>query len=337
MIDEENDPIEHEIVPDQSVWRFALVMAILVLIMALLTIFLEDIRQLFNPPPAPAVSQVSPAVAPDEQLSDEELKGSLTRFIEAFYVDQKKGYFDPPSYFSPITDTYYKYHHLTYKQLRKIHFERLADVRNLELNWLVHTLTIERRTDTLVATYWTKQTYFRPSTSAQEKADVLIELKITKEGKICSLKELDVLNQVSTPTYSTTTSEPSSTTQSQESAPEAPQPKPPVAPSVYALSSLDSPPEFNGGSKKLNRFLGRNLRYPTLAQENGVQGRVFISFVVEANGGLSTFKVVRGIGSGCDEEALRVMRLSPPWNPGILHGEPVRSTYILPITFQLSN
>lgn len=337
MIEEENESVEPEIVPDKSVWRFAIVMVVLVALMATLTIFLEDIRRVISPPKTTVTAPRKAPIESQKDTSDNALKASVTKFIEAFYVDQKKGYFDPPSYFSPITDTYYKYHHLTYKQLRKLHFERLSDFRNLELNWLVHTLAIERRADTLVASYWTKQSYYKPSKSAQEKADILIELKITKEGKICSIREVDVQNLVSVPSPRLSNSEPPLSKEPPIIKTEQPKQKAPNEPAVYALSSLDSPPEFDGGTKKLNRFLSRNLRYPSLAQENGVEGRVFVSFVVETNGSISQIKLVRGIGSGCDEEALRVVRLLPAWKPGVLDGVPVRSTYILPINFQLSN
>jgi protein TonB len=85
----------------------------------------------------------------------------------------------------------------------------------------------------------------------------------------------------------------------------------------------------------LNKFLGSRLRYPVRARENKVQGKVYIGFIVEKNGSLSDFKVVRGIGGGCDEEAIRVLKLSPIWKPGYANGKPVRTSYTLPITFQL--
>ena len=90
-------------------------------------------------------------------------------------------------------------------------------------------------------------------------------------------------------------------------------------------------------SEDVLHFLSRNLRYPASAAEQGVEGKVFVYFVVEANGVLSNFKVLRGIGAGCDEEALRVVRLLPPWQAGTLNGVEVRSSYVLPITFILGN
>ena len=338
-MEDKNEFTEPEIVPDKSVWRFAIAMGLLVLLLALLNIFSEDIRHLLNPTQAPAqkVSVVPKPLEKATNLSEEEVRASLTKFIEAFYVDQKKGYFDPPSYFTTITDTYYNYHHLTFQRLKLLYRERQAEYQNLKLTWLVHTLSVERRGDTLVATYWTKQSYIKVSASVQERADILIELKLNKEGKICSIKELDVLNVNSSPL--------------QESNQPAPQTSQPVSsikpaeitikqnkePTIYTPASLDTPPEFTGGVKKLLRFLNRNLSYPPSAEQQGVEGKVFVYFVVEPNGSLSDFRVIRGIGAGCDEEALRVVRLSPNWQAGTLNGVEVRSSYVLPITFILGN
>ena len=96
-------------------------------------------------------------------------------------------------------------------------------------------------------------------------------------------------------------------------------------------------PEFSGGMTEFVRFLGKNIRYPVLARENGVKGKVVISYIVEADGSISNAKIVKGIGRGCEEEALRVMRLSPKWSPGIVNGKPVRVAYSVPISFALSN
>ena len=82
-------------------------------------------------------------------------------------------------------------------------------------------------------------------------------------------------------------------------------------------------------------ILGKNLKYPTEAKRNKIQGRVYISFIVEADGSLSEPKVLRGIGSGCDEEAVRVMKLSPNWIPGVQNGKKVRVNYTVPIFFSL--
>ena len=90
-----------------------------------------------------------------------------------------------------------------------------------------------------------------------------------------------------------------------------------------------------GWDQKLFEFLSENTKYPQIAKESGVQGRVFVNFVVEPNGSISNVKVLRGIGSGCDEEAMRVVKLLPCFNPGKKRGEPVRVSYTLPVVFKL--
>ena len=94
-------------------------------------------------------------------------------------------------------------------------------------------------------------------------------------------------------------------------------------------------PAFPGGTPAFGRFVGKNMRYPAEAKQKNIQGRVFISFVVEKDGAITDAKVLRGIGGGCDEEALRVINLSPKWEPGIQRGKAVRVSYTIPLFFQL--
>ena len=82
--------------------------------------------------------------------------------------------------------------------------------------------------------------------------------------------------------------------------------------------------------------MSKTIRYPAVARENNVQGRVILTFVVERDGSLTDIKVSRGIGDGCDEEAVRVLKASPHWKPGIQNGRPVRVQYSVPIVFALS-
>jgi protein TonB len=94
-------------------------------------------------------------------------------------------------------------------------------------------------------------------------------------------------------------------------------------------------PEFPGGLEALLNYLSRNIRYPTEARQQGIQGRVYLSFVIEKNGSVSTIEILRGIGGGCDEEAIRVVEKMPNWNPGKQNGRPVRVIYNLPVRFSL--
>ncbi|RNL53362.1 energy transducer TonB [Pedobacter jejuensis] len=106
---------------------------------------------------------------------------------------------------------------------------------------------------------------------------------------------------------------------------------------VIDLPGVDEYPEFEGGMKAWAKYIQRNLRYPFEAQEKGTTGKVFLSFVVEKDGSISNVTLVRGIGSGCDEEAMKVIKKSPAWKPGKNKGTPVRVRYNLPINFTLGN
>jgi protein TonB len=98
---------------------------------------------------------------------------------------------------------------------------------------------------------------------------------------------------------------------------------------------VESMPEYPGGMGALMKYLAENIKYPPLAKESGIQGRVFINFVVEPNGAISNVKVLRGIGGGCDEEAVRVVSKMPNWKPGKQRGKAVRVSYNLPVKFTL--
>jgi protein TonB len=99
---------------------------------------------------------------------------------------------------------------------------------------------------------------------------------------------------------------------------------------------LDRPPLYIGGSLTMAETLVDNLHYPETAIENELTGKVYISFIIDNKGNLSNYKIFKGIGSGCDEEALRVVKLIPnQWLPGLIDGNTVNVEYILPIHFSL--
>ncbi|MFC3561525.1 energy transducer TonB [Pedobacter jamesrossensis] len=104
---------------------------------------------------------------------------------------------------------------------------------------------------------------------------------------------------------------------------------------VYDFVSIEKVPDFPGGMKKFYEYLGKAIKYPPMAQENNVQGKVFLSFVVERNGELTDISVIRGPGSGTNEEAVRVLKASPRWVPGIQNGKPVRVKYNIQVNFTL--
>ncbi len=98
---------------------------------------------------------------------------------------------------------------------------------------------------------------------------------------------------------------------------------------------VENMPEFPGGRGALMKYLATNIKYPPYAKEAGIQGRVFINFVVEKDGSITAVKVLRGIGGGCDEEAIRVVKNMPKWSPGMQRGKPVRVSFNLPVKFTL--
>ncbi len=99
---------------------------------------------------------------------------------------------------------------------------------------------------------------------------------------------------------------------------------------------VEENPLFPGGDEERMKFLRDNIKYPPMARESGIQGTVYVTFVVEANGNITNIKLLRGIGGGCDEEALRVVRQMPKWQPGKQRGKAVRVQFNMPIRFVLS-
>jgi protein TonB len=116
-----------------------------------------------------------------------------------------------------------------------------------------------------------------------------------------------------------------------------PQPKDdePQIPDQEIFVFVEEQPEFPGGEEALMNYLASNLRYPEQAKELDIQGTVIIEFVVETDGSVTNVVVKRGIGGGCDEEAVRVVKSMPKWKPGKQRGKPVRARYNLPVRFQL--
>lgn len=98
---------------------------------------------------------------------------------------------------------------------------------------------------------------------------------------------------------------------------------------------VENMPEFPGGMGALMQFLGKNIKYPTIAQENGVQGRVIVQFVVNKDGSIVDPVVVRSVDPYLDKEALRVIKSMPKWKPGMQRGKAVRVKYTVPVTFKL--
>jgi protein TonB len=95
-------------------------------------------------------------------------------------------------------------------------------------------------------------------------------------------------------------------------------------------------PEFPGGEQALYEFLAKNIKYPQAAKDSNIQGKVFVQFVVERDGSITNHKVLRDIGGGCGEEAMRVVKMMPKWKPGEIRGQIVRVQYVLPVKYELN-
>lgn len=100
---------------------------------------------------------------------------------------------------------------------------------------------------------------------------------------------------------------------------------------VYELSGIETKPDFNGGLKKFYEFIGQNFRTPDV---QGLKGKIYVSFLIDVDGTVTSIQVLKDIGYGTKEEAIRVMKICPKWIPGMQNGVPVRCLYSLPITIQ---
>ena len=113
------------------------------------------------------------------------------------------------------------------------------------------------------------------------------------------------------------------------------QPEPPKEEETKVFDVVEVMPSFPGGDAALQQYLGKNIKYPVVAEENGVQGRVVLTFVVERDGSISDIKVVRSVDPSLDKEATRVVKSMPKWIPGKQNGSAVRVKFTLPVTFRL--
>lgn len=113
-----------------------------------------------------------------------------------------------------------------------------------------------------------------------------------------------------------------------------------VTDSVQTLSIgdtvfVDVMPEYPGGTQALYTFLAKNIKYPKTAKKNNVEGIVYVKFVVDENGNVKNPVIIRGIGAGCDEEVIRVVKKMPKWKPGEINGVKIEVYYTLPCKFSL--
>ena len=111
---------------------------------------------------------------------------------------------------------------------------------------------------------------------------------------------------------------------------------PPIEIAEDSFTVVEKMPTYPGGYQALYKYIGKKIRYPSQARKMGVEGKVFINFTVDKDGSITSIKVLRGIGSGCDEEAIRVITKMPKWKPGKQRGKSVKVSMTLPITFKLN-
>ena len=112
----------------------------------------------------------------------------------------------------------------------------------------------------------------------------------------------------------------------------APVPEPAPEPKPF----VEHMPQFPGGEDALLDYLNNHIKYPTLAKKLGTEGKVIINFVIDENGNITSIKVAKGIGGGCDQEAVRVVNSMPKWSPGVQNGKKVPVSFSIPISFSLN-
>lgn len=116
---------------------------------------------------------------------------------------------------------------------------------------------------------------------------------------------------------------------------DAPPPPPPVEEPTYDLAAVQEQPEFQGGMAKMYEYLHKNTKYPDMEFDAGIQGKVYIEFVVEKDGSVEDVKVRRGVSPGLDKEALRAVKSMPKWSPGKMNGKAVKVRFTIPVDFKL--
>lgn len=106
---------------------------------------------------------------------------------------------------------------------------------------------------------------------------------------------------------------------------------------IYNIAGIEVSPDFPGGNKELFSFISKNFQFTDEMKENKLKGKIIASFVVEKDGSISDIKVIRGLGFGTENEAIRVLKLMPKWKPGMQNGKKVRCANLIPITIYANN
>ena len=106
---------------------------------------------------------------------------------------------------------------------------------------------------------------------------------------------------------------------------------------IYTIAIIEQEPTYPGGESALLEYLGNNIKYPAIARENGIEGTVYVEFIIAKDGSVTNVVAKRKVDGGCTEEALRVINAMPNWTPGRQEGKPVNVKYTLPIKFKLQD
>jgi periplasmic protein TonB len=166
-----------------------------------------------------------------------------------------------------------------------------------------------------------------PPAALEQKVKFVAPVVTTEEV----VEESDVFNQDDL--NKTTTNEPVAVVE--ETAPAPVQEVIEVEESKPIFSFVEEMPSFPGGEESRIKFLSSNISYPQQALENNIQGTVYVKFVIDSKGNVTDVQVARGIGGGCDEEAIRVVKMMPPWHPGKNNGKQVRVSMSMPVMFKI--
>jgi protein TonB len=116
---------------------------------------------------------------------------------------------------------------------------------------------------------------------------------------------------------------------------DAPPPPPPVEEEIFDLAAVQEQPEFPGGMEEMYKYLGKLQKYPDMEADAGIQGKVYVEFVVEKDGRVTDVKLKKGVSAGLDKEAMRLVKAMPNWNPGKMNGKAVKCRFVLPVKFTL--
>ena len=214
---------------------------------------------------------------------------------------------------------------ILYKQIIESRKERMVEVTtlsNIEIERKVEKpkdIIIEKPAPPLKSSIKFTPPVIKPDEEVQEEEEIKTQEELTKTDvniSIADVKGTDEENGIDIAELNSLIVEEDST--------QAP----------YTI--VEQMPEYPGGEAALRKYLSTNVKYPQIATENGIQGKVYINFVVDRNGGISNVKVARGVDSSLDKEAIRVVKAMPKWIPGKQNGETVRVSYTVPINFVLN-